>query len=158
MFYARINKIKVFNNREGFPGLFNSAELRIYSYATAVPSAAGDDPQVSPGRVNPFLLSDLAGLPDETVRRLKLQEAVASEVNKFAQSAALEINGIKDNQSLLFGDSGLAVYQSDTIPAWLDLQLWVIESDEDVRRFALNAGQIIDSDAFKSLFAIVETD
>jgi hypothetical protein len=23
MFYSRINKIKVFNNREGFPGLFN---------------------------------------------------------------------------------------------------------------------------------------
>jgi hypothetical protein len=26
MFYARINKIKVFNNREGFLGLFNRAE------------------------------------------------------------------------------------------------------------------------------------
>jgi hypothetical protein len=33
MFYARINKIKVFNNREGFLGLFNRAELRIYSHA-----------------------------------------------------------------------------------------------------------------------------
>jgi hypothetical protein len=33
MFYARINKVKVFNNREGFLGLFNRrAELRIYSY------------------------------------------------------------------------------------------------------------------------------
>ena len=26
MFYARINKIKVFNNREGFLGLFNRKE------------------------------------------------------------------------------------------------------------------------------------
>jgi hypothetical protein len=34
MFYVRINKIKVFNNREGFLGLFNRAELRI-SPATA---------------------------------------------------------------------------------------------------------------------------
>jgi hypothetical protein len=34
MFFARINKIKVFNNREGFLGLFNRrAELRIYSLA-----------------------------------------------------------------------------------------------------------------------------
>jgi hypothetical protein len=32
MFYARINKIKVFNNREGFLGLFNRAEMQIYSY------------------------------------------------------------------------------------------------------------------------------
>jgi hypothetical protein len=29
MFYARINKIKVFDNREGFLGLFNSAKMRI---------------------------------------------------------------------------------------------------------------------------------
>jgi hypothetical protein len=33
MFYARINKIKVFDNREGFLGLFNRhAKMRIYSY------------------------------------------------------------------------------------------------------------------------------
>jgi hypothetical protein len=29
MFYTRINKIKVFNNREGFLGLFNHAEICI---------------------------------------------------------------------------------------------------------------------------------
>jgi hypothetical protein len=34
MFYVRINKIKIFNNREGFLGLFNRAEMRLYSYAT----------------------------------------------------------------------------------------------------------------------------
>jgi hypothetical protein len=27
MFYARINKLKIFNNREGFPGVFNRAEI-----------------------------------------------------------------------------------------------------------------------------------
>jgi hypothetical protein len=35
MFYTRINKMKVFDNREGFPELFNrSAEMRIYSYVS----------------------------------------------------------------------------------------------------------------------------
>jgi hypothetical protein len=35
MFYSRINKIKIFNNREGFLVLFNrGAEMRIYSYAS----------------------------------------------------------------------------------------------------------------------------
>jgi hypothetical protein len=35
MFYVRINKMKVFDNREGFWELFNrSAELRIYSLCT----------------------------------------------------------------------------------------------------------------------------
>jgi flagellar protein FlgJ len=152
MFYTRINKIKVFNNREGFLGLFNSAEIRIYGYAAASSVAAGTD--LYP--LSSLTLSDLAGLPNEAARHRKLQEAIDAEVNRFAQSASLEINGVKDNQSLLFGDSGLVIYQSDTIPAVLDLQLWVIESDEDVRRFALDAGQVVDSDAFKSLFAVVE--
>jgi hypothetical protein len=36
MFYTRINKIKIFNNREGFLGLFNrGAELRIYSHVSS---------------------------------------------------------------------------------------------------------------------------
>jgi hypothetical protein len=30
MFYTRMNKIKVFDSREGFLGFFNSAEMRIY--------------------------------------------------------------------------------------------------------------------------------
>jgi hypothetical protein len=33
MFYARINKIRIFSNRKGFPGLFNRAEVQIYGLA-----------------------------------------------------------------------------------------------------------------------------
>jgi hypothetical protein len=46
MFYARINKIKVFNNREGFLGLFDRAEMRIYSYVSA--SSAGEGATFAP--------------------------------------------------------------------------------------------------------------
>jgi hypothetical protein len=153
MFYTRINKIKVFDNREGFLGLFNSAEMRISSYVTV-----GADLRVCPFlRVCPLILSDLMNLPDESTRRQKLLETVQTEVAKFAQSSSLEINGVKDNQTMLFGESGLVIYQSDFIPALLNLQLWVIESDEDVRNFALDADKIIDSDAFKGLYAAVET-
>jgi hypothetical protein len=149
MFYTRINKIKVFDNREGFLGLFNSAEMRIYSYVTA--ASVGADL-----RVCPLTLSDLMNLPDESARRQKLLEAVQAETAKFAQSNSLEIDGVKDNQSLLFGESGLVIYQHDFIPASLNLQLWVIESDSDVRSFALDADKVIDSDAFKGLYAAVE--
>ncbi|MDR3267122.1 MAG: hypothetical protein LBT24_06100 [Tannerella sp.] len=41
MFYARINKIKIFNNREGFLELFNRAEIRIYSYVYNPTGMAG---------------------------------------------------------------------------------------------------------------------
>jgi hypothetical protein len=144
MFYTRINKIKVFNNREGFLGLFNKAEMRIYSYVTA--STTGKNLQ------NSFLtLSDLANLSDEAARKQKLLEAVQAEVDKFAQSSSIEINGVKDNQSLTFGDAGLIIYQSEFIPAALHLQLWVIESDEDMRHRVIDTEQILDSTAFKGL-------
>jgi hypothetical protein len=190
MFYARINKLKVFDNREGFLGIFNRrAELRIYSYAaggdnfTAATAGAGlapalnDDAQADAGATAgatagadiragvrpaptvvapPLTLSDLTDLPDDMARRQKLLDAVLSEAGKFAQSNSLEVNGVKDNQTLLFGDAGLLLFQSDTIPDRLDIQLWVIESDEDIRNFAVDADKVLDSDAFKGLFAAVE--
>jgi hypothetical protein len=148
VFYARINKIRVFNNREGFLGLFNRAELRIYSYVTA--STTGIGLQASA-----LTLSDLAELSDEKARKQKLLEAVQTEAAKFAQSNSIEVNGVKDNQSLTFGESGLVIYQSDFIPAAVYLQLWVIESDEDVRSFIIDVDQITDSAAFKGLTAAI---
>ncbi|MDR1225094.1 MAG: hypothetical protein LBL07_19770 [Tannerella sp.] len=57
MFYTRINKIKVFNNREGFLGLFNRAEFRIYSHAAGY--SVGVEPYISP-----LTLADLIDLDD----------------------------------------------------------------------------------------------
>jgi hypothetical protein len=151
MFYLRINKIKVFNNREGFLGLFNrGAEMRIYSYA----SNPG-------GQVEPYVLPALSvsGLlsMNEKEREEKLLEQVLAEAGLFAQSKYLEINDVKDNQSLLFSDSGLVIYSSEQIPDRLNMQLWVIESDSDVRNFALDTDRVVDSDAFKGLLIAVET-
>jgi hypothetical protein len=156
VFYARINKIKVFNNREGFLGLFNrGAELRIYSLASNPAGTSEHFPEK--GVVYPPLaVEDLIRLSDGE-RRDRLLEAVLTETGRFAQSVHLAINGVKDNQSLFFGEAGIAVYQSERIPDALDLQLWVIESDEDVRRFAVDADTVVDSDAFKGLLIAVET-
>jgi hypothetical protein len=161
MFYARINKIKVFNNREGFLGLFNRAEMRIYSYVAASPvgidapveanAPAGADLRVCPS------LSDLLNLPDGAARKQYLLDATLAEAARFAQSAHLAIDRVKDNQSLTFGEAGMLIYQRDAIPDTLDMQLWVIESDEDVRTFTLEADKVVDSDAFKGLLIAVET-
>jgi hypothetical protein len=147
MFYARINKIKVFNNREGFLGLFNRAEMRIYSYV-ASSSAVPTVPAV------PTAADLLALAPDQ--RREKLLDAVLSEAGRFAQSYSLSIDRVKDNQSLTFGEAGMTVFQSEVIPDTLDMLLWVIESDEDVRTFAFEADKVVDSDAFKGLLIAVE--
>ncbi|MDR1675785.1 MAG: hypothetical protein LBR86_04885 [Tannerella sp.] len=159
MFYARINKIKVFNNREGFLGLFNRAELRIYSHVVGY--SVGVDPGVPPvppvpsvPYVPPLTLADLIDL-DDSARRQKLLDAVLSEAGRFAQSHSLEINGVRDNQTLTFDEAGLVLYQSGTIPDNLHMQVWVIESDEDVRKFALDAEKVMQSDAFRGLVASV---
>jgi hypothetical protein len=140
MFFTRLNKIKVFNNKEGFLGLFNRAEMRIYGYAS------GDAARGT--RV--LTIADLLELSGAE-REQRLLEAVLADGREFNQSCSLAVDGVKDNQSMLFGESGLVIYRSDAIPATLDVQIWVIESDEDIRRFALDADEVIDSDAFKGL-------
>ncbi|MDR1527136.1 MAG: hypothetical protein LBS46_05630, partial [Dysgonamonadaceae bacterium] len=92
----------------------------------------------------------------EKEREEKLVEQVLLEAGVLAQTKSLEINNVKDNQSLTFGESGLVVYSSERIPDELNIQLWVIESDTDIREFALDADQVLDSAAFKGLFAAVE--
>ncbi|MDR1595049.1 MAG: hypothetical protein LBS43_11290 [Prevotellaceae bacterium] len=61
------------------------------------------------------------------------------------------------NQVLTFGDAGIVVYTDKYIPDELSMQLLVIESDEDIRNFAIDADKVLDSDAFKGFFAAVET-
>jgi hypothetical protein len=156
MFYIRVNKIKVFNNREGFLGLFNRAELRIYSLVSNPTGISGHiitEQKLVPAEIT---IADLIDLTDEQ-RKGRLLEVVLAGVERFSESHSLEINGVKDNQSLLFGDAGLVIYQSNHIPDALDMQIWVIESDEDVRKLALDADKVLDSDAFKGLVAAVGT-
>jgi hypothetical protein len=141
--------MKVFDNREGFLGLLNRrAELRIYSYLTPGPSPKERG-------VGVVRLSDFVQL-SEKEREEQLVEQVLLEAGVLAQTKSLEINGVKDHQSLTFGESGLVIYSSERIPDELNIQLWVIESDTDIREFALDADQVLDSAAFKGLFAAVE--
>jgi hypothetical protein len=173
MFYTRVNKIKVFNNREGFLGLFNRDELQIYSLVRAelqiynlvsnptnmsglwrIDDFSGQ-PKVLP---SPILLKtkDLLDLSDKK-RKEKLLEAVLTESERFSQCQSLEINEVKDDQSLLFGEAGLALYQSDYIPDILDIQLWVIESHNDIREFVTNADSVLESEAFNGLLGALKT-
>jgi hypothetical protein len=148
MFYWRINKIKVRSNREGFLGLFGKAEVRIYAFSLGCTGAdCGDIPALAAG--------DLMKLPDDGARRDLLKRLAAEEANRFAQSVCLEINGVKDNQSLYFGDAGLVGYRSENIPDTLAVQLWAIESDEDIRSSMKDADAFLDGSAFDALLQTV---
>ena len=148
MFYARINKIKVFNNREGFLGLFDKAEVRIYGYSVGFEG-------VTPEAIPLLTVGDLADQADDKARRDLLKQLAASELNRFARSVCLEINGVKDNQSLFFGDAGLVIYNGEKIPDTLTMQLWAIESDEDVRNSMKDVDAFLDGTALNSLLQTV---
>ncbi|MDR1407103.1 MAG: hypothetical protein LBJ23_03520, partial [Tannerella sp.] len=147
MFFARLNKMKVFDNREGFLGLSDRAELRIYSRVNA--------------GLNPFLhvtLADFRELdnnPDGIAERLKT--LLLGEAGDLAQCNYVEVNGVKDNDSLYFGDAGFLMYQDAQIPETLNVQLLVIEADDDIRKFAIGAGDVLDSPVVKGITGSILT-
>jgi hypothetical protein len=120
MFNAKINKLKIFNNREGFLGLFNRAEIRIYSYVYNPTGVAGHFlEQGAKCRPKPLTVADMLDL-DEGERTEKLLDAVMESVDDFAQSRNISIDNVKDNQTLTFDETGLAIYQSNHVPDALE--------------------------------------
>jgi hypothetical protein len=78
MFYAGINKVKVFDNREGFLGLFNRhAEMRIYSYVKSL-TASQALPELA-YTTGSIAISELLDLSDEAARKQRFLDAVLAE-------------------------------------------------------------------------------
>lgn len=66
---------------------------------------------------------------------------------------------IKKNQSLPFGDAGLAVYFSepDKLPRFLDWRLLIIEDDSDVRNAGKVIQQIQGTSEYKAIVDVIPT-
>lgn len=124
-FYFRINKIKILDDRE--KGSFfkkDRAEVRIFSFVT------NENTDLSE-------LSDW----DNSKSNDEKKEIIKSVVSKCISSRLfLEIDNVKDNQILTFGDSGCVLYQDDKIPSDFNWILIVIESDQKDRDF----GKLLD--------------
>ena len=149
MFYARINKVKVFNNREGFFGLFNKAEVKIYGLAgrTEYVLKAQD------------LANKLGGALSEDDKLAEAEKELAAAIEAEAENMRfiqmLPIKGVKDNQILTFGETGIQLYSSREIPEELSMHIWVVELDKDIRDVAIDIQEIIASTEFKTLSAAV---
>jgi len=128
MFYLRLNRIKILDNREGFfmKNLkWDNAEVSILSFVAADKGMQFPD------------LSDL----QRTTDLQKQKEIVKEAVKHVTQSLVLRrIDKIKDFHEFTFGDTGVTVFQSETIPEEFKWFLYLIESDEDIR----DAGKLIE--------------
>jgi len=121
MFYFRINRLKIVDNRE------DRQFLRIFG---------ADRAEV---KLNSFITTDETLLPDmdellQTNDPQRKKNLFAAAVTHIVDSRVLTtIQNITDNHVMTFGDTGYVLYQSERIPTDFNWTLLAIESDCDVR-------------------------
>jgi hypothetical protein len=137
MFYFRINKLKVFDNREIKPvlGLFGRdlAQVKILSFVTT------DNTD----------LPELDDLP-QTNDPAKKVEIIKAAVTQVVSSRILtRIDHVKDNHVMTFGDTGYVLYQSKDIPADFNWSFIALESDKNVRDTGTMINDVLNDPGFK---------
>ena len=136
MFYFRINKIRIIDNREsGF--LFfrrDLAEIKLVSFITT-----GD---ISFPDLDPFMR--------ETDPAKKRQLAAAMVAQVVSNRLLATIDNVKDDQTMTFGDTGYVVFQADMIPLDFNWCLVALEDDGDVRDVGSSIDEVLQNPGFDS--------
>ena len=136
MFYFRINKIMILNNRDSkFIGIFGQdrAKVNFLSFITT----GNED------------LPNLEKLSDTNSSELEKQEIVKTAVSKVVASRVLPtIENVKDGQVITFGDTGYVLFSNEKIPDDFNWALIAIESDRDVRQLGQTLDGVIDGEDF----------
>lgn len=136
MFFFRINKLKIIDNKElpSFLGVFGPdvAQIKMVSFVTT----------------DNMELPDMTGFQetkDQETRKKILKAAVSQVVDARILTM---VENIKDNHIMYFGDTGYVLYHSKTIPEHFDWQFVVYESDKSIRDTAMMVEDIINDDEF----------
>ncbi len=136
MFYFRLNKVKIIDNREkGFP-LFSKdrAEVILVSLITV-------------GNTDLPELANIMSAKSEEEKRKIIKETVKRCISS---RTFVEIQNVRDNQTLTFGDTGYVLYQNETIPDDFNWIFLAIESDKKTRDFGQFLEDIVEKDDFSS--------
>lgn len=123
MFYLRINKVKIFNNRE----LFGKAEIQFMSFVT---NGESDFP----------MLEDFFNTNDADVKKELIKQAISKVLSS---RIIMPIQKFKDNQEVFFGDTGFILHKSETIPKDLNWMFLAVELDSPSRDNAALIGSIL---------------
>ncbi len=117
MFFFRINKLKIFDNKEGKKfGIFgrDSAQVKLVSF-------------VNTENVEIPNLTEFIATNDDEAKQEILKGAVESVVSSRILT---EIENVKDNSTMTFGDTGYVLYQAAKIPACFNWNFIAYESDK----------------------------
>lgn len=110
MFYLRLNKLRIYSNG----ALIGLTDLQLMSFVTL-------------GEADFPMLNDFFRTSDATEKRNLIAQAVARVVSSRVMP---EIQNVKDNQLIFFGDTGYNVFVADTIPENLNWMLLAIKSNQ----------------------------
>lgn len=123
MFYLRLNKIRIFNNYT----LLGPSDLQLMSFVTM-------------GEADFPMLDEFYRTSDAAVKK----DLVAQAVTKVISSRIMpQIQRIKDNQVIYFGDTGYNVFVNDTIPQDVNWMLLAIKSNQHLVDNAKLASEIL---------------
>jgi len=126
-FVFRLNKIKIFNNRE-----WRAGEVKLLSFIT------GND-------VNLPVLDDLQHTTDAQQKKELIKVATRSALSA---KVLMQIDNIRDGHLMTFGDTGYGLYTADKIPISFNWSLMAFELDEDIREIGRQIDTVIDAPSF----------
>lgn len=138
MFYFRINRLKISDNREGkrFLGILGKdlAQVKLISFVTTENANLPD-------------MTEYLETNDQSVKLNILRSAVQKVVSSRILTT---IENIRDNHIMEFGDTGYVLYQSKRIPENFDWQFIAYESDKRIRHTASMVQDVINDKGFKN--------
>ena len=140
MFYFRLNKLKVIDNRtERFFFKRDLADVKLLSLVTT----GNHD------------LSNLDKWMQESDQEKKI-EILRDVVSSVIASRILtEVKDVKDNQSLFFGDTGYVLYQSDKIPQSFNWCFTAVKSKRNVQEIGDLLTQVKDDSEFPKFASVL---
>lgn len=135
MFYLRLNKLRIYSNG----ALLGSSEVQLMSFVTL---GEADFPML-----NEFYRTSDAG---------QKKQLVAQAVAKVVSSRIMpEIQRVKDNQLIYFGDTGYNVFVADAIPESVNWMLLAVKSNQQMVDNATLLSQILTEKNLTSLVGAI---
>lgn len=134
MFYFRVNKIRIVDNRESGFWFFKRdlAEIKLISFITT-----GDTS-----------FPDLDGFVSATdpAEKARLAETMVKQV--VSSRLLTTVRDVRDGQTLTFGDTGYVLYQAESIPSDFHWCLLALEDDGGDRKLGEAIKGIAQHDKF----------
>jgi hypothetical protein len=135
MFYLRLNKLRIYSNG----ALLGMTEVQLMSFVTL-------------GEADFPMLNDFYRTSDAAVKR----QLVAQAVSRVISSRVMpEIQRVKDNQLIFFGDTGYNVFVADTIPESVNWMLLAVKSNQQMVDNATLLTQILTEQNLTKLVGVL---